>query len=135
MDDQYITIAVAGLHLLGEPLNHQLTEKGAKFLSAEFTAPAYKMFLIKGGKLEKPGLARVPKAASGFAFPVELWKLPRMVLADFMEQIPHPLGIGSIELENNTWVQGFICEPCVIADCIEISEFGSWRDYVAQRAG
>jgi len=126
-------IAVAGLHLKGEPLNYQLTELGAIFHSNEQTAPNYKMFLIKGGKLDKPGLARVSKEALGNSYHIELWEMPITAVGDFINLIPHPLGIGNIELKDKTWVKGFICEPNVIFDDIDISNYSSWINYIEER--
>jgi len=50
----------------------------------------------------------------------------------FVEEIPQPLGIGTLELADGRLVKGFICEPEAVATATHISEFGGWRAYIAQ---
>ena len=45
--------------------------------------------------------------------------------------IPAPLGIGTLVLEDNSHVQGFVCEPLDLEGARHISEFGGWRAYIA----
>jgi allophanate hydrolase len=57
-------------------------------------------------------------------------------VGSFLELIPPPLGLGSVELEDGRWVKGFICEPSALAGAQDISDFGGWRAYrAAQAAG
>ncbi len=42
----------------------------------------------------------------------------------FVEEIPQPLGIGTLELADGRLVKGFICEPEAVASATHISEFG-----------
>jgi allophanate hydrolase len=46
--------------------------------------------------------------------------------------IPFPLGIGTIELEDGSSVQGFVCEPAATVGAQDISDFGGWRAYVCE---
>ena len=48
----------------------------------------------------------------------------------FMKQIASPLGIGSVYLEDESFVYGFLCEADYIKDAKEISDLGSWREYI-----
>ena len=54
----------------------------------------------------------------------------RQAYGSFVSAIPAPLGIGMIELEDGTSVQGFACEPAATVGAEDISEFGGWRAYV-----
>ena len=51
-----INIAVVGAHLTGQPLNFQLTERGATLVRAARTAPDYRLYALKGTVPPKPGL-------------------------------------------------------------------------------
>ena len=42
---------------------------------------------------------------------MEVWRLPLRHYGSFVAMIPAPLGIGRVELEDGSWVQGFLCEP------------------------
>ncbi len=57
----------------------------------------------------KPGLVR-DASSVGRAIAVEVWRLPIQQYGSFVALIPSPLGIGRIELEDGSWVQGFLCE-------------------------
>jgi allophanate hydrolase len=59
--------------------------------------------------------------------------MPASRFGDFVDGIPAPLGIGTIELENGEQVRGFLCEHYATIDAREITELGSWRTYVQQR--
>ena len=67
------------------------------------------------------------------ALVVEVWRLPVRHYGSFVALIPSPLGIGRIELEDGSWVQGFLCESWALAGAAEISRFGGWRGWRAQR--
>jgi hypothetical protein len=71
MDDA-ILVAVAGAHLSGEPLNHQLTARGGTLARACKTAPRYRLFALPDTTPPKPGLLRVD---TGAAIDVEVWRL------------------------------------------------------------
>jgi allophanate hydrolase len=55
--------------------------------------------------------------------------MPQAELGSFLALIPPPLGLGSVELEDGSWVKGFICEPAALAGAEDISAFGGWRAY------
>jgi allophanate hydrolase len=38
--------------------------------------------------------------------------------------------MGSIELDDGTFAQGFLCESDVITDAVDISHHGGWRAYL-----
>ena len=121
-------VVVVGAHLSGEPLNRQLIELGGSLLRACSTAPSYRLYALRGTVPPKPGLVRVRER--GYAIEVEVWSLETKAFAAFVGAIPRPLCVGSIELEDGTFAQGFLCEGDVIADAIDISHHGGWRAYL-----
>jgi len=120
-------IAVVGAHLSGQPLNHQLTSRGAILILKTRTAPNYKLYALSGTTPPKPGLVR--QSDRGYAIEVEVWELEIAAFGEFVVEVPAPLGIGTTVLENGEMVKGFICENWAIADALDISEYGGWRAY------
>jgi allophanate hydrolase len=49
-------------------------------------------------------------AGAGTAIPLEVWEMPVKEYDSLAASIPAPLRIGTIELENGSLVQGFLCE-------------------------
>jgi len=121
-------IAVVGAHLSGEPLNHELTDLGARFLLRARTAPRYRLFALPTTP-PKPGLVRAADGGQGHAIELEVWELDQTGFGQFVQRIPGPLGVGAIELESGQHVQGFLCESAAIDGAPEISTFGGWRAY------
>ena len=128
---QEIAVAVVGAHLSGMPLNYQLTHRGGRLLCATTTAPSYRLYALANTTPPKPGLVFDP---TGAAIAVEVWALPRAVLADFLAEIPAPLGLGQLTLADGSQVTGFICEPRALIDAVDVTEFGGWKAYMAARA-
>jgi len=131
--DQSITVAVVGAHLTGMPLNHQLTSRNARLLEQTHTAEKYQLYALANTTPPKPGLVRVDNEQSGHSIIVELWRLDLAAFGSFVNEIPQPLGIGTLELMNGRLVKGFICEPTALSSATDISHFGGWRAYIAQR--
>jgi allophanate hydrolase len=125
-------IAVVGAHLAGQPLNGQLTERGATRLALTRTAPCYRLHALAATQPAKPGLRRV--ASGGVAIEVEVWSVPARHVASFLQLVTPPLGIGSIELEDGRWCHGFVCEPHALEGALDISAFGGWRGWLASRS-
>ena len=121
-----IRLAVVGAHLSGLPLNHQLTERGARLVRKARTAPTYRLYALEG----KPGLVR---ADAGGSIELEVWELGPREFGSFVAQIPPPLGIGTVELEDGAQVKGFLCEPHAVRGRPDITAFGGWRAYVENR--
>jgi len=128
-----VSVAVVGAHLTGQPLNSQLTQRGARLLKTCRTAPGYRLYALANTTPPKPGLVR----EEGFAGPgieLEVWQMPLSQFGSFVGLIPAPLGIGSVTLDDGTTVKGFICEPAGLQPATEITGFGGWRAYLAGRA-
>lgn len=123
-----LPIAVVGAHLSGLPLNHQLTEAGGTLARATRSGPYYRLFALPGTSPPKPGLVRT--AQGGHAIDLEVWELDPAEFGRFVARVPAPLCIGSIELEDGSWVPGFLCEAHAVTTAEEISKWGGWRAYL-----
>jgi allophanate hydrolase len=123
-----VKLAVCGAHLSGLPLNWQLTQLGAKLVRTTHTAPVYKFFALPGTTPPKPGLVRV--ADGGGPIEVEVWEVPVAGYGHFVSNIPGPLGIGTIMLEDGTSVQSFLCEAIAVQGARDLTPFGSWRAFL-----
>jgi allophanate hydrolase len=126
-----VLVAVAGAHLSGQPLNHQLTERGARLVRTCRTSPEYRLYALPTTP-PKPGLVREP-GFSGAGIEVEVWAVPENTFGGFVGVIPAPLGIGTVTLEDGAAVKGFICEQAGLSSAQEITRFGGWRNYLADR--
>ena len=125
-----VRLAVCGAHMSGLPLNHQLTERGARFARRCRTAPRYRLFALEAFAPPRPGLVRSGEA--GQAIEVEVWAVPTAAVGSFVDGIPAPLGIGTVELEDGELVRGFLCEAYAVAGAEDVSRLGSWRSYVTK---
>ncbi|MDQ8953920.1 allophanate hydrolase [Acinetobacter rudis] len=126
----HIRVAVVGAHLTGMPLNFQLCTRQAVLIETTKTAAKYSLYALNGTQPAKPGLAR--DEIHGQAIIVELWDIPTARFGEFVAEIPPPLGMGNIELQDGRWVKGFICEPYGLENAENISQFGGWRAYIQQ---
>ena len=130
-----VPVVVCGAHLDGLPLNGQLRRRGGRLVEATETAPRYRLFALAGGPPRRPGLQRVgPGQGQGRAIAVEVWELPSSELGSFVAGIPHPLGLGRVELADGRWECGFICEGIALGDALDITPLGGWRAYLASLA-
>ena len=127
-----ITIAVVGAHLSGMALNGELQALGGRLLEATTTAPDYKLYALDTTP-PKPGMLRVD-AGAGHSIKLELWALSAAAFGKFVAAIPPPLGIGTIRLADGRGVKGFMVEPVAIDGARDISAFGGWRAFMAEKA-
>jgi allophanate hydrolase len=125
-----VEIAVVGAHLSGQPLNHQLTERGARLQRTTRTAANYRFYALSGTTPPKPGMIRESEH-SGPGIEVEVWNMPEQRFGSFVAGIPRPLGIGDVELADGTWVKCFLCEADGIRGAQDITSLGGWRAYLA----
>jgi len=128
----WVKVGVVGAHLSGQPLNFQLTERGARLVRTTRTAKDYKFFALTNTTPAKPGLIRVP-GFDGPGIEIEVWSMPHEKFGSFVAAIPPPLGIGSCLLEDGELVKGFICEPYGTERMPEITRYGGWRNYLKSR--
>jgi allophanate hydrolase len=126
-----IAIAVVGAHLSGMPLNGELRSLSARLLRATTTAADYKLYALKGTVPPKPGLVRVERG-SGARITLETWALTAESFGTFVNNIPSPMAIGTLRLDDGSEVKGFLVEPAALEGARDISEFGGWRRYMEQ---
>jgi allophanate hydrolase len=127
----HVALVVCGAHLSGLPLNHQLTDRGATLLQTSRTASRYRFYALPGGPPYRPGLVRVDQ--DGAAIDVEVWAVPVGAYGSFVAGIPAPLGIGTVELEDGSGVQGFVCEAYAVQGAQDITAHCGWRRFIASR--
>ncbi len=123
-----IALAVCGAHMSGMALNHELTSRGGRLLEATRTAPCYRLYALAGGPPQRPGLLRFEKGAK---IELEVWALPKSAVGAFLEGIPSPLSIGTVELENGAQAHGFLVETTGVQGADDITHLGSWRRFQA----
>ncbi|MCW3041368.1 MAG: allophanate hydrolase [Solirubrobacterales bacterium] len=128
-----IDLFVVGAHRAGQPLHHELAERGARYVDTVRTLPSYRLHRLATTP-PKPGLVRV-SAAEGTAVEGERWRLPVAALATFLAALPSPMALGSVALEDGASCVGFLCEPLAAAGTEDVSAFGSWPAYLAAVAG
>ena len=126
-----VQLAVVGAHLTGQPLNHQLTDRRARLLRTCKTAPCYRLYALANTTPPKPGLERVESPAASIE--VEVWELTYEAFGSFVANVPPPMVIGTLQLEDNTTVKGFLCEPFALKTAKDISEFAGWRAYLKSK--
>lgn len=132
-----IPLCVVGGHLSGMALNWQLQKVDAKLSLKTSTSPNYRLYALPNTTPAKPGLRRVlptDSKLSGETIAVEVWDVPSENFGTFISMVPHPLGIGSVELADGTWVKGFICEQVGYGEATDITKYGGWRNYIAETA-
>jgi len=127
-----IAIAVVGAHLSGMALNGELKSLGGRLLETASTAPDYRLYALPTTP-PKPGMLRV-EPGKGSAIELEVWVLSPAAFGQFVAAIPPPLSIGTIVLADGRGVKGFIVEAAGIVGARDISSFGGWRAYMAEKA-
>ena len=126
--NEFIPLVVCGAHMNNLPLNWQLRERGGEFLRACRTAEQYRMFALKSGAVARPLLLR--DSTSKQTIEIEVWQIPAAEFGSFVAEIPAPLGIGKVLLEDGTSLSGFIGEAAGNQDAEEITSFGGWRAWL-----
>ncbi|KAL3158259.1 hypothetical protein ABBQ38_010510 [Trebouxia sp. C0009 RCD-2024] len=145
-----IQLAVCGLHMRGQKLEHQLTDLGATFNRNCRSSPVYELYAIKDSATSvcKPGMIAVG-CGKGKAIELDIWNLPVQRLGQFFMQIPPPLGLGTVFLEDGSTVKGFICEGYIASlgssnpkniempgqttfKVDNITQHMSWKQYLTQ---
>jgi len=125
-----ILLAVAGAHLSGQPLNHDLVRRGGTLAFEARMASGYRMFVVDGPR-PRPGLTRTNGATAQEPIEVEVWRLPAAELGRFLTTIAPPLAIGEVELDDGSHVLGFVCTADAADPAREITSYGGWRAYLA----
>jgi allophanate hydrolase len=124
-----IAIAVVGAHLSGMPLNGELRALNARLLKETTTAADYRLFALRGTVPPKPGLQRVARG-TGARIALEVWALTAEAFGKFVDNIPLPMAIGTLRLDDGSEMKGFLAEPAAFDEARDISEFGGWRRFM-----
>jgi hypothetical protein len=127
MNDNEILVGVCGAHMSGLALNWQLTELDATLVKKTKTKKGYRLFVLENKDPIRPGM--VYDSSTEAQIELEVWSMPKGNFGAFMKQIQSPLGIGSVFLEDNSFVYGFLCEYNYIKGAKEITHLGSWRNF------
>jgi allophanate hydrolase len=132
-----VQLLVVGAHMSGEPLNGELTRRGGGLLRQVRTAPSYRFYRL-ATMPPKPGLVRVDGASGEGSDPAsiegELWALSPAGLASLLEELPAPMALGRVRLDDGSEVVGFLCEPAALNDAQDITAYGGWREYSSASA-
>jgi allophanate hydrolase len=124
---------VVGAHLAGMPLHWQLTSRHARLVRACRTAPVYRLYAMAGTTPPKPAL--VHSGDDGAAIEVEVYEIDTALFGGFVAEVPPPLAIGTVTLEDGEQVKGFVSEPRATIGARDITDLGGWRGYMAKEAG
>jgi allophanate hydrolase len=122
-----LPLFVAGAHLRGQPLNHELTSRGAHFVGPASTTSEYRLYRLDTVPA-KPGIVRVER--DGVGVEGELWRLPPAALGALLAGVPRPMTLGEVHLSDGSRVVGFLCEPVAVHGAEDITHHGSWRAYL-----
>ncbi|MZR29493.1 glutamyl-tRNA amidotransferase [Sneathiella sp. DP05] len=112
----------------GLELNGNLLAINAKFIKEAKTAPHYRLWSIED---RHPAMQRVEQG--GVSVELEVWEVPAGGLASVLMEEPAGLCIGKIELSDGETVLGVIGEAALCEGQREITEYGGWRAYCADR--
>jgi allophanate hydrolase len=126
-----LTLFVVGAHLSGQPLNGQLSGRGARLIRPDRTSPDYRLYDLDTTPA-RPGLVRT--GPSGRHINGELWSVPPAVLGELLASLPAPLMLGPLTLADGNTVTGFLCDHAATERARDISDHGGWRAYRAATA-
>lgn len=124
----HVRLAVVGAHMQGMPLNGTLTARGATFVARTRTAACYRLYALNTTP-RKPCLVR---DSHGSSIEVEVWDVPAGFFGALVAEVPPPLAIGSVLLENGQTVKGFLGESYVLTTLPDITAWGGWRAYITE---
>jgi len=122
-----VKLAVVGAHLKDMPLHWQLTSRDARFVGEAKTAPTYRLYAMADSVPAKPALVH---SDDGAAIAVEVYELDMAAFGSFVVDVPPPLAIGTVTLEDGSLVKGFVAEPRATLGAEDITALGGWRRYL-----
>ncbi len=100
-----VPLVVAGAHLRGEALEHQVVEAGGRWCGTTRTAPRYALHLVAEDP-PRPGLVRTD--GPGAAIEVDVWALPPAGWARFVAAGVPGLAVGRVEMSDGAVLPGFV---------------------------
>jgi allophanate hydrolase len=70
----------------------------------------------------------------GAAIEIEIYELRVEAFGGFVVEVPAPLAIGTVTVDDGTAVKGFVAEPRALDGAEDITDLGGWRAYIARQA-
>lgn len=120
---------VVGAHLPGQPLEHELTGRGARWAGEAATAELYALEALDTTP-PKPGL--VHGGPGGASIRGGIWQLSAGALGSFLAALPAPMSLGAVELANGRSVVGFGCAVSAAEAGQDITAYGGWLAWLAR---
>ena len=124
-----VKLAVVGAHLKDMPLHWQLTSRDARFVGEAKTALSYRLYAMADSVPPKPALVH---SGDGAAIALEIYELDMAAFGSFVAEVPPPLAIGTVTLEDGSLVKGFVAEPRAMTNAEDITGLGGWRAYMSR---
>ena len=121
-------LAVNGTLMRGLELEGNLKQAGALFLKESKTEKSYRLYSIND---QYPAMIKV--ASGGNTVDVELYEISEEGLKDVLSKEPPGLTIKEIALIDGSLVQGVVGLEEITKSQKEITEYGGWRNYLANR--
>jgi allophanate hydrolase len=115
-------LVVVGAHRKGQPLVAELERRGAFCDGPVRTAPRYRMVALET-QPPKPGVVRSDDGAELVA---ERWLLSEAALGSFLAELPEPMLLGSVMLNDGSTAVGFACDAVAATGARDITHFGDW---------
>ena len=122
-----LILAVNGTLMRGLELEDNLKAVSAVFLKESQTEKAYRLFTIDD---KYPAMVKDEK---GSAIDVELYEISEEGMKEVLSKEPEGLTIKEITLIDGSVVQGVVGLPFIIENRKEITKYGGWRNYLANK--
>lgn len=123
-----VPLVVVGAHRKGQPLAAELERRGAFWDGRVVTAARYRMVALDTTP-PKPGVVR---SEQGTGLVAERWLLSESALGSFLADLPEPMLLGSITLDDGSTAVGFACDAVAAASARDISEYDDWIKYLEE---
>src|SRR5690606_42036732 len=104
----------------------------AQLLRTSRTASRYALFTFTDRGSEQPALVRRSQPSGSVR--VEVYRLQAADFGKLVARVTSSQSVGEIELDDGTWVKGFLCPPGALAGARDITKFGGWIEYRRARA-
>ncbi|MEV7134056.1 allophanate hydrolase [Arthrobacter sp. NPDC093128] len=117
-----VPLVVVGAHRKGQPLMAELEQRGAFWDGPVTLAPRYRMVALDT-QPPKPGVVR---SDDGAELAAERWLLSEAALGSFLAELPEPMLLGSVLLNDGSTAVGFACDAVAASHGRDITHFGDW---------
>ena len=124
-----VGLVVAGAHLRGEALDHQVVACGGTWAGTTRTAPRYHLCLLSESP-PRPGLVDVGPGR-GAAIVVDVWALPPEGWSRFVATGVPGLAVGRVELGGGRTLPGFVAAASALDGQPDLTSYGGWRAWRA----